>query len=335
MNPQAVIWIMSGQCNLRCIHCYASRFLEASELTLEEKLKLVREFAECGISYVGLTGGEPLMNKDLEPCLKELYDYGIEYSVNTNATLLNEEKVELLERYDAYLFVSVDGARKETHEKIRGSRTWERLMSGLDFIRKRGLPFSTVMAVSKLNYVETGEYVELAESLGAEAACIIPTMPSGRARSKITPAVDELIHSLKSAERTAKKLGYWMTVWCYVPAKLVIDPRFVSTWSDCRKCKVIDIDPAGNLLLCDVLDMALSNVRRGFRNALKEYFERREVNEVMHPKLREPCRSCELKEICAGGCYARSYLVYRRFDGPDPYCPRVRLVQEMAMEPHI
>jgi MoaA/NifB/PqqE/SkfB family radical SAM enzyme len=62
--PQAVIWIMNGACNLRCIHCYASRFIEVEELRLEEKLR----------------------------------------------------------KYGVYLFISVDGSRKEVHERIRGSR---------------------------------------------------------------------------------------------------------------------------------------------------------------------------------------------------------------------
>lgn len=335
MNPQAVIWIMSGKCNLRCIHCYASRFLEAGELTLEEKLKLIGELAEYGISYVGLTGGEPLVNKDLEPCLREFYDYWIEYSVNTNAILINEEKAELLRRYDAYLFVSIDGAHREIHEKIRGHGTWRKLMKGLDLIRKRGLPFSTVMALSKLNCTEAGAYVELAERLGAEAACMIPTMPVGRARSEITPRMDELIRALRSAEHAAKRIGYWISVWCYVPAKLTIDPRFVSTWADCRRVKVVDVDPAGNLLLCDIMDLGFSNVKKGFKTAIRQYFEAEEVKKVMTPKLREPCSSCELREICMGGCYARSYLAHGMFDGPDPYCPRAQLTYEVSAERHI
>lgn len=326
---------MSGACNLHCIHCYASRFLEADELTLEEKLRLIRELAEYGVSYVGLTGGEPLLNRDLEPCLRELHDYGIEYSVNTNATLMSEEKIKLLEEYDAYLFVSVDGAHKETHEKIRGAGAWEKLMRGLKLIRRRDLPFSTIMAVSSLNYMEAEDYVELAENLGAEAACMIPTMPAGRARSEITPRVNELVQALKLAEHAAKRHGYWISVWCYVPAKLIIDPSFVSTWADCRRGKVVDIDPAGNLLLCDVLDLKLSNVKKGFRAAFREYLEAKEVREVMIPRLREPCSSCELKGICMGGCYARSYLVYGVFDGPDPYCPKTQLAHETLTEHHI
>lgn len=320
--PQAVIWIMNGTCNMRCVHCYASRFIGVGELPLERKLKLIDELAECGVSYIGITGGEPLICKDLEQCIKRIWEHGIECSINTNAQLLDDKRARIINKYDVYLFVSVDGACKRTYELIRGPGSWDGLMKGLEIARKVGLEFSTVMSINKMNYADAGRCVEFAAKTGADSACMIPTMPVGRAGPDIAPGTDQLALALKAAESAAKRLRYWITVWCYVPGRLVIDSRFISTWADCRRCKVIDIDPAGNLLLCDILDMRLSNARKGFRRAVSEYFESREVREVMNPKLKEPCRSCELAEICMGGCYARSYLTYGTFDGPDPYCPR-------------
>ncbi|MEM1726868.1 MAG: radical SAM protein [Nitrososphaerota archaeon] len=321
--PQAVIWIMNGTCNLKCVHCYASRFIEVKELPLGEKLKLIDELAECGVSYIGITGGEPLINRDLEPCLERIREHGIECSINTNAQLLDEEKARIIGKHDVHLFVSLDGACRRTYELIRGPGSWDRLLRGLEIARRTGLELSTVMAVNKLNYMDAAGYTELAEKSGADCACMIPTMPVGRAGPDIAPSPDQLISALRAAESAAKNLGYWIAVWCYVPGKLVIDPKFISTWSDCRRCKVLDIDPAGNLLLCDILDIRLSNVKKGFRNALSEYLKSREVKKVMSPRLREPCKSCKLVEICMGGCYARSYLAYGTFDGPDPYCPRI------------
>ncbi|MCL7393933.1 MAG: radical SAM protein [Thaumarchaeota archaeon] len=323
--PQAIIWIISGTCNLRCIHCYASRFIAVKELKLEEKLKLIDELAECGVSYIGITGGEPLINPDLEQCLRRAHDYGIECSVNTNAQCLNEKVADILGRYDAYLFISMDGSRRETHERIRGPETWDRLMRGIETIGRAGLSFSTVMTINSLNYLDAAGYVELAERLGADDACMIPVMPVGRANWEIAPSTSQLITALKSAESAAKSIGYWINVWCYVPGKLIIDPRYISTWADCRRGRVVDIDPAGNLLLCDILDIRLSNVKRGFRQAIGEYFQSKEVNEAMNPRLREPCKSCSIRESCMGGCYARSYIMFKSFDGPDPYCPRANM----------
>ena len=329
MNPQAVIWILSGKCNLNCVHCYASRFLSLPHLTVEERLRLIKELADNGVMHVGITGGEPLLEEDLELYIKEIRDRGMTCDINTNATLMNEEKARFLRRYDVFLYVSIDGASKETHEKIRGRGNWERLMKGIEIISGEELEFSTVMTISKLNYREMEDYVRLAEKLGAFSACMIPLMPSGRATEKIIPSEGELIYALRAAEAAADELDYWMSVWCFRPAKLIINPKYVSTWADCRRGKVIDIDPAGNIMLCDVLDIVVENVRGGFKKAMERYAENEVVKRVMNPKLEEPCRSCPIRHECAGGCYARSYITYGTFDGPDPYCPLVKNVGEV------
>ena len=332
MNPRAVIWIMSGKCNLKCIHCYASRFLSAPDLSVEQRLKMIHELAESGITHIGITGGEPLLDENLELYMREIRDRGMTCDINTNATLMSEEKAKLIRRYDAFLYVSVDGASKITHEKIRGLGSWDRLMRGLEITKREGLEFSTIFTISKLNYKESGEYVKLAESLGALSACMIPLMPVGRANASMITSKNELLQALKSAESAADELGYRMKVWCFRPAKLLIHPKYVSTWSDCRKRKVIDIDPSGNLLLCDVLDIVIGNVKEGFKRALKVYMEHEAVKRVTNPVLREPCKSCPLKNECMGGCYARSYIYYKTFDGPDPYCPLVETVNETGAE---
>ncbi len=329
MNPQAVIWIISGKCNLNCVHCYASRFLSLPHLTVEERLRLIKELADNGVMHVGITGGEPLLEEDLELYIKEIRDRGMTCDINTNATLMNEEKARFLRRYDVFLYVSIDGASKETHEKIRGRGNWERLMKGIEIISGEELEFSTVMTISKLNYREMEDYVRLAEKLGAFSACMIPLMPSGRATEKIIPSEGELIYALRAAEAAADELDYWMSVWCFRPAKLIINPKYVSTWADCRRGKIIDIDPAGNIMLCDVLDIVVENVRGGFKKAMERYAENEVVKRVMNPKLEEPCRSCPIRHECAGGCYARSYITYGTFDGPDPYCPLVKNVGEV------
>jgi hypothetical protein len=75
-----------------------------------------------------------------------------------------------------------------------------------------------------------------------------------RAGPDIAPSTGQLITALKSAEFATKSIEYWINVWCYVPGKLIINPRYIFTWAEFRSGKVVNIDPAGNLLLCDILD---------------------------------------------------------------------------------
>jgi len=330
MIPRSLIWIISGRCNLRCVHCYASKFASSPELSHEEKLRLIEEFAEFGIEHVGITGGEPFLDENLRQYVSEIREYGMSCDVNTNGTLLNRDLAEFLLRNDVFLYVSLDGGSKKTHEMVRGIGAWGRLMEGLKTLREVGLEFSTVLSISRLNHLEVGEYVRLAERLGASSACMIPSMPVGRADRDIIPSREELAAALRSAESAAMEIGYRISVWCFRAAKLIIDPRYVSTWADCRKGRVLDVDPAGKLMLCDVLDISAGDVRSGFRRAVEDYLEHEAVKRVMSPELREPCISCPLRGDCMGGCYARSYIFYRTFDGPDPYCPRAAIIEEEA-----
>jgi MoaA/NifB/PqqE/SkfB family radical SAM enzyme len=62
---------------------------------------------------------------------------------------------------------------------LGGPGTWDKLMRGVEVARRAGLDFSTVMTISSLNYLDAAGSVEPAERLGADGACMIPTIPVG------------------------------------------------------------------------------------------------------------------------------------------------------------
>ena len=63
--PNSVVWLITARCNLSCIHCYTSRFKGLGELSTNDALRLIQEIAEIGIRHVSISGGEPLIRKDL------------------------------------------------------------------------------------------------------------------------------------------------------------------------------------------------------------------------------------------------------------------------------
>ena len=297
-------------------------------MSLDNALRFIEEISDYSVEHVALTGGEPLLKRDLREIIRAIRDHGMSCNMSTNLTCLNRGLAEFLGRYDVYLYVSLDGSRPETYERIRGNGNWKRFMRGVKLLKEYGVSFSTVMAVCKYNYMETEDYVRLAEKIGAESSCIIPVLPVGRAKeNNVAPSREEVIHSVKVFGEACDELGYNGCIWCYTPAKLLIDSPYVYVTSGCRTDSVIDMDPAGNILLCDTLDYKIANVKGGFSNALKEYYSNELVKKVMNPTLSEPCRSCKLRDICMGGCYARSLLLKGSLDPPDPYCPLVSEIE--------
>jgi len=89
---KTVHWFVTSKCNENCKFCFRPRFAEekGSAQSLAEKL------ADSPIKQVVFTGGEPLLLRKLEDCLKILVGAGIDTSIHANGNLLTPEKAESL-----------------------------------------------------------------------------------------------------------------------------------------------------------------------------------------------------------------------------------------------
>ncbi len=322
MYPRTFIWIFTGKCSLKCPHCYASLYRGREELSLMEKIRLVREMAEIGVEYVGISGGEPFLNPDLPIVLKELREHGIGVSIVTNGTVSNDQLLEQLAGNEVYIYISLDGPR-EIHDRIRGLGVFDKVIETIEKMRRYGLGYATVMAVNRINYRYSREYVELAIEVGAEHAAMIPTMPFGNARNNnLWVNAEEYGVAINNAVETAKQYSYPLAFWCtpFLPHITSYEKAYNHY---CRTTSVVDLSVDGSLLLCDVLDLSITSTRnRRLVEALQEYYRDKHVVEVVYPqKLPRECMKCRLKSICKGGCFARSKALYGGYNEGDPLCP--------------
>ena len=323
-KPETIIWIFTAKCNLNCPHCYTSRFLRFKEMTMEEKLKLINEMGEIGIEHVGLSGGEPLIHPELPMIIKKLSDYGISISLVTNACTIPPNVLNVLATRDVYVYVSIDGPR-DIHDKIRGVGTFEKVIKNVEKLRAYGIDFGTIMAVNKINYKYVKDYLELALKLGTSNPSLIPVMSSGKAMNNdIYIESEEYIEAIKMAEEFVEEIGYRLSLWCTPFAPLISSSKYIYS-SFCRTLDITDIDPSGNILACDIVDVVITNIRdKSLAKALEDYANSEIIREITEPsKLSEPCSKCSLRTLCRGGCFARAFLIYGDFNAGDPLCPRV------------
>lgn len=140
-------------CNIACTHCFisCSPANHAHEMmTFEEVGTRLAEAKKLGVREYYFTGGEPFMNRDMLPILEATLRQG-PATVLTNGMLLRTETCralrELIDRseYSLDLRVSLDGFDRETHDAIRGSGVWDRVMAGLANLAEAGInPVITV-----------------------------------------------------------------------------------------------------------------------------------------------------------------------------------------------
>jgi cyclic pyranopterin phosphate synthase len=140
---------LTDRCNFRCPYCMpdSPEFQERAErLTRRELQKLLRLFvAELGVTHLRLTGGEPLLRRDLEAVVAEcgeLRALGLErISLTTNAALLARRAAGLKAAGLDDLNISLDALTPDTFAKLSGDREVQPVLDGIAAAREAGLPF--------------------------------------------------------------------------------------------------------------------------------------------------------------------------------------------------
>ncbi len=323
-GPKVIIWILTGRCNLACEHCYAARFGMTKEMGPEQAERIVREAASTGVEYIGFSGGELLLRPDFLDLVDVVSRMGISTSMITNGTTMTPDAAKRLAANGTKVIFSVDGAGAELHDRVRGAGTWDRLMEGIEIVREAQAGFGTVMAVNKFNISDVEGVIEMTEEMGGGSATLIPVMPTGRATSELSPDAREWMTAVESAGKSADRTRFPVSLWCSPFTPLISDSSYL--FSDC--CRMdegeINISPSGDVLLCDICDIALSNiVEKGLYGAWREQEESSVVAEMQLPTLSGACLDCPLNGSCRGGCYARAALINGDLYAPDPLCPKV------------
>jgi cyclic pyranopterin phosphate synthase len=128
---------VTDRCNLKCIYCNPfgdCRFVESKEvLRFEEIQRIVRLFAECGINKIRLTGGEPLVRRNIVQLVRKLAIIrGLDdLALTTNGVLLESLAPQLKDAGLQRVNVSVDSADRESYKRITGFDLLPKVTKGI------------------------------------------------------------------------------------------------------------------------------------------------------------------------------------------------------------
>jgi len=185
--PLHVIWEITAACNLRCIHCEGSfGKRDPAELSTQEALRLCDELAAEGCRFCNITGGEPLLRRDWDALCARLAQAGVEVTLVSNGTLLDDEAVRKARAAGVgRVALSLDGLRA-THDRIRpkggGLSSFDEVMAAMDLLRRSQLESAVITHVSRWNL---GELEALHDLLGQKGVTLWQVqlgLPLGRLR---------------------------------------------------------------------------------------------------------------------------------------------------------
>ncbi|WP_307837779.1 cyclophane-forming radical SAM peptide maturase AmcB [Paractinoplanes rishiriensis] len=151
--PTYVVMQPNTLCNLDCSYCYLPFRQVDKRMPVEVAAavaELVAEWARSGRFSVVWHGGEPLATgREHLAALLAPFGSGIEHHVQTNATLIDDAWCDFFIEHQVRVSVSVDGPEAYNGERItRGGRpAYDRIVRGIDTLRRRGIPFSALCVV--------------------------------------------------------------------------------------------------------------------------------------------------------------------------------------------
>lgn len=210
------MWLHTNDtCNLACEHCLVSSGPSGARgLATGALLSAIDQAAELGAERFFFTGGEPFLRSDLRALVERVtVEHGREVVLLTNATLLDKPAyralLEGLDRARVRFQASVDGARAEDNDAIRGEGTFARATSGLSLLGAMGFETALTLVPCRRNLRALPELPSLAKRLGAGSVHLMWAHRRGRGLSMLDdfPRVDELLPVVRAVRDAARHVG--------------------------------------------------------------------------------------------------------------------------------
>ncbi|MGD9765314.1 MAG: radical SAM protein [Candidatus Binatia bacterium] len=346
-HPYVVSWNLTYRCNLACEHCYldagprpavhTEAFADRSELPTEECLRIIDDLAsfapEC---LLILTGGEPLLRRDILDIIRYGAAKGLWIVVGTNGVKITENLADILRREGARgLSLSLDALDPERHDEFRRVRgAWHNTVEGAKILGRVGLPFIVQTTVARHNASALGAIAEFAaDVLGAKVWNLYFLVPTGRGAhvSDLGAAdYDGVLAELYRLQRqfagrmlvNAKCAPHYARILAEREPGSPFLKRYAGGAGGCPAgTHYMGIRPNGDVTPCPYLPLYGGNLRE---TSLRDIWSSSDLFTRIRQRtaLGGRCGACELNPTC-GGCRARAFGMTGDVMAEDPLCTHV------------
>lgn len=178
-----VVWNVTRQCNLSCIHCYAHarHTTGEDELSLEDGKRLMDDLAGFGVPVLLFSGGEPLVRKDLPELAAYAVKKGMRAVISTNGTLITPEMARTLKEIGlSYVGISLDGM-EAVNDRFRGmTGAFQMALDGIRNCQAAGIKVGLRFTINKFNVREIPNIFALLEEMDIPRVCFYHLVYAGR-----------------------------------------------------------------------------------------------------------------------------------------------------------
>lgn len=352
LAPFTIAWELTRACAFACRHCRAEAQprRHPDELTTQEALRLIDQIKEFGNPILVITGGDPMMRRDLYDILTYAVQKGVRTALTPTTTRLVTAKAlaRVKEAGVRRVAISIDGPSDEAHDAFRGFRGSFDIAQGIarDVVAA-GLSLQINTTISRYNLHLLEEMTQTVADLGAVQWSLFFLVPTGRGRAADMISAEEherVFHWLYGLSRESpfdikstaapayrrvviqrerekgrlageagKATGTLAGAGYRYEDGLDRPAQGVNDGRGfCFISHIGDVCPSG------FLPLAAGNVRE--QSVVDIYRRSPLFQELRDPgRLKGTCGRCEFRQVC-GGSRARAYAVTGDHLATDPSC---------------
>jgi len=342
--PLRVMFELTYRCNFKCKHCYVPESYKKKakqELKTKGIFSTLDQLADIGCLYLGFTGGEPFLRKDIFDILWHAKRRGFQIIIYTNGSLIDKDKAQELKRLNPNkIDITIPAMNESVFERITGiTGSHDIVYRAIKLLHKKGVKLGFKSCVLNENKNEIKDIQDFAASLGALHRLddrLSPRLDGDREPYRYRGFRKQIV-SRSPGHQVSGKDRFEDCALSVQRTKH--EPRTTPACSAGRnheplfRCGVgvshMAINPFGELKMCllidypkyKILNKQVSGIRyqvSGQENGLRDAWERlKELVAAIKPDKNYQCGKCSLYSYCKW-CPAKSWLYNRSFTSCEP-----------------
>lgn len=316
-------------CNHDCPHCYNvwknPVAYPGGELGTAETLAMLgKMLSDTGARLVSLTGGEPLLRRDIHQIIDFLVERAVTINLITNGSLLNAAMIERLCPDKISIFeLPLLSCERAIHDRLSGVLgAFDRMTMAVADLKAAGQRVVGVFVATRINLSTWRETAELGVALGLDGIMFNRFNPGGQGGRNIDLLQSpprEIQSALDVAEQISETYQFPISCSIAMPPCLIDTARYKRlSFGFCAagtSRAYYTLDPLGNVRPCNHSPLILGNIReRGFWELADG--ERMGQFHSARPTF---CHGCRLERECQGGCKAAAEACHGSASAMDPF----------------
>jgi PqqA peptide cyclase len=329
-RPFTLIAELSYKCPLHCPYCSNPIDIGAEkyrrELDTEDWIRTFAQARKLGVLQLALTGGEPMLRRDIAQLCAAAREAGLYSSLITAGTLFTSERAEALKTAGLdHVQISFQSPDEEENDRVAGNRSFAKKVAAARTARELGFPLTINCVLHRQNLDRIEDLLDLTVELGAQRLELANTQYYGWAvvnQDALLPSSEQLRRGEEAVKRFRDRVGPRVDVLWVLPDLYEEVPKpCMGGWG--RTAMVVA--PNGDVLPCQAAStipgLEFANVRE---HPLEWIWNESDAFGRFRGTgwMSEPCRSCPLgrQEVDWGGCRCQALRLAGDPAATDPVC---------------